>query len=711
MNLFLTDSERARLESLPVDSPAAALLSAMHSRVSLRAAAPGLSDRGATTDWWHHAAEYLTDAALVQAVRPSPEVAAWLRSSVLSIVRRPPSDWAGPPFRGGGGGGGDMVGSLETGHLTWGVAVALDLAPDLFPTSEREEIVEVLRVRGIAPCRRFLDRSGFCHNWNCVLLAGLAVAAAVLDDREALAAAAAWFPLAADHFQPDGSYGESLQYANYAAYSLMLAHEALLRRGPAGPAAADPAAAPTFEPYARLVHWAAHALFYRKPLSGWGASARPRSANFGDSGAIFRPSGDLLTHIAVRAREALPVEAGLARWLFDTLYFPADEPGLHGPGADDPGPHDRVSFGFVNGFGFLSAIMLPAAAAPLSPTEAGLPATVAFSAGDAFARDAWGGLTTLAARVASEPRHASAHLHGDINSFILVHRQERLLLDPGHSCYRNLHHDLENASLTHNTCTFELPPSATAPARILTQRGGINRLIVRDAGPLRGEAPADTGGRRLITARSGPVSVIGSEAAPLYGAPLRVFSRLWMLCGAHALFIVDRIESDEPVRATWHFLLNNRDNLLDLRLANPDAGPDRLVARRGGAALKLVHFGSGQRSGPIFGYVHDAYHPRPAQLGEGRPGSGHLMRWTETTPAAARTVVHALCFDSAAAILDWDARSEGDDIRIASPGRGERWTLRADAEGASFHLAEATSGTTYTVARDPAGAWSLMTNS
>jgi hypothetical protein len=677
MSLFLTSSEAEGIKSQPVNSPAFALLSAMEARVHLRASGQGLSDASATTDWWHHAAEYLTDAALVHAVRPSPEVDAWLRSGVLAIVRRPLSDWAGPPFRGFDGK--HLVGSLETGHLTWGIAVAFDLASDLFTDAEREEVASVLRTNGLIPCRRYLENTDFCHNWNCVLLAGFVVSAAVLGDEEALAEAIAWFPLAADHFQPDGSYGESLQYANYAAYSIVLAREAILRR--------SPSTSLTLEPYACMVRWASQALFYRKPLSGWGDIARARSANFGDSAALFRPSGDLLIHIAARGRESLPVEAGLARWLFDTLYFPANE----------PPPHDLASFGFLPGFGFLSVILLPNAAPALSPVEAGLPTTAAFSGGDAFARDAWDGLTTLAARTASEPRHATAHIHGDTNSFILVHRNERLLVDAGHSCYRNLNHDLEVASLTHNTCTFELPD------RILTQRGGVNRPIIRDGGALRGAAPIDLGGRLLISARVGPVSVIGSEAAPLYGEPLRSFARLWVLCGSHALFIVDRIESDKPMLTTWHWLLNNRDGLLDLQFARPDG----LLARRGDAGLKLRHFGGGQVSGPVFAHVHDAYHPKPAQLGEGLLGSGQIIRWTEPAPATARTVVHGLCFDSASAVLGWNATREGDTYMIA--GTGQRWMLRMEADGISLNIEESISGQSFAITRDPTGTWSLAT--
>lgn len=676
MSLFLTEDERARLLSLPTYSPTAALFSAMHFRASERATAPGLSDRTATTEWWHHAAEYLTDAALVHAIRPTPEIDAWLRSAVLGIARRPASDWGGPPFRGYRGGEG-AVGTLETGHLTWGLAVAIDLAADVFPPEELEEIKTALRVHGLAACRRFLTYTGFCHNWNCVLLAGTAVAAAVLEDDEALAETIAWFPLAADHFQMDGSYGESLQYANYAAFSIILAREAIVRRSPATQL--------TLEPYARMVHWAAQSFFYRKPLSGWGTAERSRSANFGDSTALFRPSGDLLAHIAVHGKETLPTEAGLARWLFDTLYSPANE----------PPPHDLASFGFLPGFGFLSVILLPDAAAALSPAEAGLSETAAFSGGDVFARDAWNGLTTLAARTASEPRHATAHIHGDINSFILVHRNERLLLDPGHSCYRNLNHDLEAASLTHNTCTFDID------GRTLTQRGGINRPIVRDEGPLRGALPIDLGGRRLIAERLGNVSVIGSEAAPLYGTPLRRFTRLWVLCGANALFIVDQIESDEPVRTTWHWLLNNRDGLLDLQLHRQDG----ITARRGEAGIKLVHCGTGSMSGPVYANVHDIYHPLPAQLGEGKPGSGMLMRWAESAPATVRSVVHAISLDDTAAINDWKVKNS--DGQITMEGPGQSWTLRPAADGDSIYLTDDLSAAAHTASRSADGTWGL----
>jgi len=70
----------------------------MQARVYKRAQTPGLNDPSATTEWWHHAAEYLTDAALIHVVRPSVEADEWLRTAVMDIVHRSVAEWAGLRF-------------------------------------------------------------------------------------------------------------------------------------------------------------------------------------------------------------------------------------------------------------------------------------------------------------------------------------------------------------------------------------------------------------------------------------------------------------------------------------------------------------------------------------------------------------------------------------------------------------------------------------
>lgn len=679
-SIFLSDVEKNMLKNAHSNSQTASLLSAIELRVKKRAGSLSFSNPTTTNQWWHHASEYLTDAALIHAIRPTEQIGAWLRASVLGIVRRPVNDWAGPPFRAYSGG--DLIGTLETAHLAWGVGIAFDLGYDLFTDAERYEIKKTLHEKALLPCRRFLEQTNRYYNWNNVLLAGYAVSAAILEDEDALKFVEVWLPFAYDHFQKDGSYGESLQYANYSAYSLMLVQETLIRIGRANSV--------SYEPYARMVNWSSHAFFYRKPMSGWPLMDWPRSANFGDSGSNFRPSGDLLIHIAVRAQKDLPLQAGIARWLFNTLYFPVNE----------PGPHDLASFGFVPDFGFLSVIMLANSSPEISPEKANLPLTTSYSCGDAFARDSWGGKTILAARLPGEARHAEAHLHGDVNSFILVHNKERLIVEAGHSCYRNIWRDLEVSSFTHNTCTFEVVDSTGKAIQILSQKIGEDRHMLHLNGLPRATEPVFHGGQQLIAMREGVVSVIGSDAAHFYGTPLRKFNRFWVLCGSNALFIIDQIYSEKPIRTTWNFLLNNRDGGLDLTY-----GFQSRIARRGDAGVMVTHYGGGT-SETRNALMHDAYHPLPAQRGEGRPGSAVMIHWKENAPSMTRTIVHTIAVDSHAAVLGWESISEQNIYTLKNKDSNQKWSLQISEDG-SFKIIDNVLGESYFVSEIKSGVWML----
>lgn len=679
MSLFLSSVDKENFESLRRSSPVAqTLFWTLINRAEKRATSPGLT-AFAGESWWHHASDYLTDAAMANALRPSPSLAGWIRDVTLSLVRRPLADWIGPAFRDHART--EPAGNLETAHLSWAVSIALDLAAEVFTAVEQEEISEALRTKGLTLCRRWLDRNNHLANWRCVLNAGACVAAAVLDDREQLRHSGEEFRLCQQVFQPDGSYSESLQYGNYAAATQMLAWEALVRRSP------ELADSLALEPYCLIPRWQAASLFYNKTLSGWGGYPKPRSANFNDSAALFRPSADLLLHISARSKDKHPQEAGLARWLFDTLYLP----GL------SANRGDSASFGFDNDFGFLTIPLLPQAVAALSPEEAGLPPTSGFSCGDLFARDSWTGRTILAVHGAGDALHGPGHLHGDLNSFILVHNQERLLADPGHCCYRNLIHELDKSSQTHNTCTFQ------SGDRTIQQSSWLRRRFnPADRTP---EPAALRGGRRLLLERIDDVTAMGSEVAALYGKPIMEFSRFWFLCGPHALFVVDRILSSEPVKTTWNWLLNNRDGTLDLKIISPD----RLVARRGDAGIKLLHLGGGNLRGPIHAYIHDTYHTAPGQRGEGTPGSGQLVHWTEKSPLRERTVVHAICVDHYGPVAGWHFRAEeGFAAILEGPQRSEIWKLKIDAAGEKFHIEETITGRRYSITNQPDAGWGLQ---
>jgi len=686
MPLFFSDHERSQFEASRQDDSISCLVWALRERVARRAATPSLLDSETTVDWWHCAAEYLTDAAFVTASSPEPAIGDWLRLAALGIARADDQAWVGPSFR-------DhetqpLVGNLETAHLSWGLAVTLDLAPQVFTEGERLELAAALRDRAIPLCRRWLEKNTIVANWRCVLTAGLAVPAAVLNDRAAMAEAVRHYQIAAQAFQSDGSYGESLQYANYAGFHLMLAWEALVRR--------DPALADELPllPHNRWVRWAACSHFYQKPLGGkWGCLDRPRAANFGDSAAIFRPTADVLLHVAARTADLEPQTAGVARWLFDELYLQRPR----------QGPWDRASFGFVNHFGFLTLPLLAKTEAPLAPAAAGLPELASFGNGDVLARDAWAGRTILAVRTGgSEPLACSGHLHGDLNSFILAHNRERLLVDGGHSCYRGLVHGIEIATGCHNTCTFSAAPAGFG---LQEDRGGgvlqqhaPSRRLLDSTGQPQPAAPRAT--RQLLAARAGDVSAIASDAAAAYGPSLREFTRVWLLARSNVLFVVDFIVTTQPMRTTWHWLLNNRDDDLDLRLVRPD----RLVMRRGAVGMKLFHFGPGRLANVAHGYVHDAYHPKPAQLGEGHSGSGTLVNFVEPSPATQRCAVHTFAFDTAGGVTNWHLRNG--DGAVTLEDQSESWSLRADAVNHRITL-KAGDGRGWTVCGDGDAKWAL----
>ena len=646
MQLFLTEPDRQLILAARQrgDVLVGRFWTALASRVARRARSPGLLGLGEDAEWWYPAAEYLSDAAMMHALQPTEKLAAWLRDTSLSVARRPEADWVGPWYR-------DHAtqpacGHLETAHLCWGLAAVLDLASDVLKADEATELRETLQVKGIALCCRWLERNQHLANWRSVLVAGVAAAAAVTGDRPMLELAARETLIGVQAYQPDGCYAESLQYANYLGFALMMAYEAIHTAAPdldvAGP-----------EAQAALMPWMAHSMLYARPLAGWDAAPRARAVNFNDCGATFRPSGDVLLQVAARCRDSQPRAAGLARWLFDTYYAPVP----------DQRPHNLATFGLRNDWGFLTLRFLVHSAAACSPAEAELPSVAGYSNGTMFIRDAWDGRTVLAIQGGSQPLHGPGHLHGDLNSFLLVHNRQRLLVDPGHSCYRNLIHGLESATQTHNTCTFLLAredlglQEDLAKATLLEQSNVAVRRRIADG---QVSDPVPQRGRRLLLQRLDEVTAAGSDAAELYGPPLQEFSRFWLQAGPHVVFVIDRIRAAQPVTTIWNWLLNHRDEASEIEVADGRT----IVLRRGLAGLKIVHGGDGQLNGPIAGFVHDAYHPEPDRLGEGRSGSGRLFRWIEPAPRSNRLVVHALAVDDYGLIDGWTAEPRGTSFRV-----------------------------------------------
>lgn len=659
--LFLTQTEKTAILSSQ-DPVVLRFRHALRLRVTQRLTTPALqtesralggsvSGQGAL-GWWYPCAEYLSDAAMQYALEPTDELAVWLRSTTLSIVQLPASDWVGPWFRSHTE---PFTGHLETAHVCWGVAAVLTLAPDVFTNAERDEIRQNLYDKGVVLCRRWLDKNTHLANWRGILVSGALVASAALDDKEGVLELMPDLIRMAQAFQPDGSYGESLQYGNYLANALMLAYESLIRTNPAYAQQLDISA------YGKGMNWMAQSMLYRKPMVSWGAEPRARAVNFNDSAALFRPSGDLLLHVAARSNDA--VQAGLARWLFQEYYEPSPT----------QGPHDLATFGMLNDWGFLTLPLLTKNATALSPEAAKLPLTSSFSNGNTFVRDAWNGQAVLAIQGGNnEGVFAPGHLQGDLNSFMLVYNRERLLADPGHSCYRNLIHGLESATQTHNTCTFLRSGAPVeqdslglqedlAKIKLLEQRNVLLRRLINADGSV-GE-PVERGGRLLTVQRVGQVSLVVSEAGAAYGAPIQAFTRCWVQIGPHVTLVFDRIRADQPIRTVWNWLLNNRDGQ-----AVVSTNDNELTLYRPQSGLRMWHLGKGALSGPVYGYLHDAYHPEPAQLGEGLPGSGLLFRYTDDQTATTVSRLHVLVADEAAFLNEWQMQETDQQILLTKAG-------------------------------------------
>ncbi len=668
MSIFLTEEERQAIRHPNTDPVLSNLYWGIINRARHGAETPGFQTPETNSQFYHNFLEYATAAITACCLVDDPVLKTRTKHFILETAELPIDEWVGPVFRNHST---PLSGHLETSHLSIGVALALDLLPDLFSEDERKVLETALREKGIPLCREWLRRSGRIANWGSVLLGGVAVPAAVLKDEELLAKVRRMYDLQVQCVQPDGSYGETVQYSGYSYHFLMLTHEALLRSGQTGMALT----------YAKSVHWYSQALLYIKPLAGWGELPRPRMANFGDAGAICGPDPDLLMHIAARAKDTMPEEAALARRLFDDLYakIPAQ------------GPFDRASFGFLNRYGLFSLSLFAQSAKPSK--DDGRKPLAAFTNGDAIAHS---GNTSLAFRGSSDQMYCGGHLHGDVNSIILAHRKERLLVDPGHCCYRDLCHEFNISSISHNTCTF-----LCEDGRQLLQPHAVERKIDRQAGIV--SPPVRRGGKFLLAANKGRVSVIGNDAAELYGDPITKFERFAILAGEHTVFIIDRIDSSKPVKTTWHWLFNNRDGSLEWKLVKADY---RMVVRRGEAGMKLFHIGDDAKPRslcPSYGSVHDAYHPLPDQLGEGHPGSGLLFDWVENEPRAGlRTKVHVFALDAYGPVSAWHIRTEP---HIGLKAFDEDWELQQNDD--SFVITELNSKETATLKRDD-DTWTLL---
>jgi hypothetical protein len=722
MGLLIPDHELRELEfSLEIaDDPRQYFLSVLIERTMRNTRFPGLVQPSDTNEWWHIIWERLSDVAFIcflaknsnnfyvskiefvsetdqttyqklddnpcvfplisdlinkviksHELIPKTEIVRlreWLKDVVLDTIRKSADEWIGPSFRKRSK---KLVGYLETAHAGIGIAIVLDLCPDIFTTTELDEIREALISKSQKLCGKWLDvsikRKNITNNWFMVFLNSYGTVSAILGDQAGVEKSVENYELAVKLYNED-SYSESLQYWNYA--SLHLAHlfEVLVNYNPSLESKLDILC------YTRCMPWVASSFLEMRPLVGWGELAYPRSLNWGDSSAIFRPSADLLLHISRRAKKSMPIEAGLASWMFQETY---QDPKLD--------PDDRATFGFFNNFLFPTILNWRYTKNPVTPEQANLPLAIKFSNGNVIVRDRWHNTSTvLGVQAGYEPLRASGHRHEDQNSFILSYGSEDFFVDPGHCCYRLNIQTHSKSAPHHSTWTF-----ITKNGTSLKQKPILGSIYKK----------APVLNQLKLLCQEGNMTVIESDAADVYGKPIQKAQRTWILCGANSIFLVDRIESKQSVAVKASFLLNNREGKLQTQVITPR----QLLFRRGDIAIKfalvaavsrnsfwyrdypLYLDGKNNDTGATFsqrcGYVHDCYHPQPNQRGQGAEGSGIIDTWT-TPFACEHLLIYAIAMDHIEHILDWQIDTlNNSKILISAPSQKRSFQLEPKQDG------------------------------
>lgn len=635
MSLLITEKELLAIrEAKNLNTQQGSLWRALRARTYKNTEEATLVQSSDTQTYWHLAWERIRDAASVYKIEPNEGLGIWLHDRVMELLNLPADEWIGPAFR---------IrldpprGALETSHLTNAVVEAFDLCPELFSKEEREHMLSVMRERSIKFIREYIllwKKS----NWYCIMLGGFASAAVTLGDKELIDEAVGYYDWAMQFYDEDG-YGESLQYGNYASIGLMRAYNVLTRYDGSLTDRLN------INCIANTVRWTASSLLYMKPLGGErGGVLYPRSLNFGDSAAIFRPTADILLAISSLCPDA--TVAGLARWIFDKTYERPEE-----------GPDELASFGFYNHFSYESLIYLQTAKAPISPIEAKMPLMNVYKTGTATIRDSWDdNAAILGMQIGYDTHHVNGHRHADHNSFILAYDKERYFADPGHCCYRLKTQAECRTTEHHNTWDF------------YDEDG--NRYT-------QSPSEADIAPLNTLTSvkEEGNFKIVASDCAKAYGEHFVRAERAFVTALPHVCFIVDRIETDIPMKMVSHFVLNNRDGKLRSKVVDSA----RIVYRRAESGIKFFTFCDDDsfKLERRYGYIHDNYHPLHNKLGQGKEGTAEIFDFVSDSYSTSHIFVHPLVLQETNEVPFWHIRHKEPYVyMVQNRGNAHSWVLR-----------------------------------
>jgi hypothetical protein len=395
----------------------------------------------------------LLNAALYYRMTGDPQAGAFLKAIALDTAQRPMSFWMHKALRKYKD---DWpLGQLETAILARGMSVALVWGYDLYSETQRTLIINALRDKGLYPMLRYLETTERHNNFLPAIASGALSAAVALDDALAIEHSLALLNKWGALIEDDGSYGEQIDYFNYACVNfakgqMVLGRDHILSLGKQLP-----------QLQGTLAWQLAHYSLNEKHQA--------RRLNFGDDDYAGGPPERLTTQFL-----ALTTGNGLGSWILDHFY------------GEDPKDDAYALIAKL----VLSGVTLPDA---VSPTT--LPTTMGFDTGIAITRSGWtmDKDTVLALRSGGGNRTRYSHDAPNRNAIAMMFRGEYQLVEPGRSSYRSKirkTYDLQTPH--HNTISLsgtDQPRDRVAELLTASQLSETLSLIVSEAAQSYTEKP------------------------------------------------------------------------------------------------------------------------------------------------------------------------------------------------------------------------------
>ena len=344
-----------------------------------------------------------------------PQAGRYLKAITLDAANRPMAFWMHRALRKYKD---DWpIGQLETAILARGISAALVWGEDLFTDVQLGHIRNALRDKGLYPMLRYLETTEKHNNFLPAIASGAMAASVALNDslarEHSLALLNKWGALVED----DGSYGEQIDYFNYAFVNfakgqMVLGQKHLLALGKQLPQ------------FKGTLAW---------QLGHYSLNEKNKAVrlNFGDDDYLGGPPSRLTTQLL-----SLFTGQGLGTWMLDHLY--GEQP------TDD-------SYALIAKIVF-SGVDWPKAVGPQS-----LPLAIGYDTGIGITRSGWtmNQDTVLALRSGAGSRTRYSHDVANRNAVAMMFHGDYLIVEPGRSSYRSkVRKSYDLQTVHHNTITF-----------------------------------------------------------------------------------------------------------------------------------------------------------------------------------------------------------------------------------------------------------------